>query len=400
MLTETANREVFERASRRRLGSRFREPPDGCLLGDDPQPPAALSHRGPGSFRPRGGDHRGRRRGDRAHRESVFRRAFRSMAQAQVDHGFRLWPRGALQAALRAGDGAGARVRGTLPGPHRQGNSRRTARRAHRRPHSGRYARRSIRPAPVAGHGGRLRRAAPRDGADARLERRFPCGVLGGGDSRPALLRIDVLRGARTCDVRRASREGALRARAREKTGHRILDGHGRRRRADAGSFQRSIPHPSRDGPGTCRGDGAARAGRNERRVFAHCLPRGPAGRSHRAARAAVRGHRDAHGGRRGARRGARHGDARSGVALWGLHMGFTQGLLSAMVAQAAPATLRGTAFGAFNLASGIAMLAASALAGALWQFVGPAATFWGGAALAGISAVLALSTLKSRRTA
>jgi MFS family permease len=88
------------------------------------------------------------------------------------------------------------------------------------------------------------------------------------------------------------------------------------------------------------------------------------------------------------------------GVALWGLHMGFTQGLLAAMLAQAAPAALRATAFGAFNLASGVAMLVASALAGALWQFVGPAATFWAGAVLAGISAVLALSTLKSRRTA
>ena len=89
-----------------------------------------------------------------------------------------------------------------------------------------------------------------------------------------------------------------------------------------------------------------------------------------------------------------------AGVALWGLHMGFTQGLLAAMVAQAAPPSLRGTAFGMFNLVSGIAMLAASALAGALWQFVGPSATFWSGAALAGISALLAGSTLKSGRTA
>jgi MFS family permease len=78
-----------------------------------------------------------------------------------------------------------------------------------------------------------------------------------------------------------------------------------------------------------------------------------------------------------------------AGVVLWGLHMGFTQGLLSAMVAHAAPANLRGTAFGVFNLASGIAMLVASALAGALWHFVGPAATFWAGAALALASAVV-----------
>ena len=83
------------------------------------------------------------------------------------------------------------------------------------------------------------------------------------------------------------------------------------------------------------------------------------------------------------------------GIGLWGLHMGLTQGLLSAMVAQAAPADLRGTAFGVFNLASGVAMLVASALAGALWQFVGPAATFWAGAALAASS--LALTRLASR---
>jgi MFS family permease len=87
------------------------------------------------------------------------------------------------------------------------------------------------------------------------------------------------------------------------------------------------------------------------------------------------------------------------GIALWGLHMGFTQGVLAAMVAHTAPARLRGTAFGAFNLASGIALLAASLIAGALWQFVGPTATFWAGALIAGISALLAWSTLDSRRT-
>jgi MFS family permease len=86
------------------------------------------------------------------------------------------------------------------------------------------------------------------------------------------------------------------------------------------------------------------------------------------------------------------------GVALWGLHMGFTQGLLSAMVAQASPAHLRGTAFGVFNLASGLAMLAASVVAGALWQYVGPAATFWAGAALAAISALATQVALKQAR--
>ena len=77
------------------------------------------------------------------------------------------------------------------------------------------------------------------------------------------------------------------------------------------------------------------------------------------------------------------------GVALWGLHMGLTQGLLGAMVAHAAPAPLRGTAFGVFNLASGIAMLVASALAGALWHYAGAEATFWAGAVLAGTSLLL-----------
>ena len=69
------------------------------------------------------------------------------------------------------------------------------------------------------------------------------------------------------------------------------------------------------------------------------------------------------------------------GVALWGLHMGMTQGLLATMVANTAPAHLRGTAFGFFNLASGIAMLVASVLAGLLWDRLGAGATFYAGAA-------------------
>jgi MFS family permease len=65
-----------------------------------------------------------------------------------------------------------------------------------------------------------------------------------------------------------------------------------------------------------------------------------------------------------------------AGIALWGLHLGMTQGLLATMVAEAAPAELRGTAFGLFNLVSGGAMLAASLLAGLLWDRVGATATF------------------------
>jgi MFS family permease len=71
------------------------------------------------------------------------------------------------------------------------------------------------------------------------------------------------------------------------------------------------------------------------------------------------------------------------GVALWGLHMGFTQGSFAALVADSAPATLRGTAFGMFHLLSGIALLLASVLAGALWDGMGYRGTFVCGAVLA-----------------
>ena len=74
------------------------------------------------------------------------------------------------------------------------------------------------------------------------------------------------------------------------------------------------------------------------------------------------------------------------GVALWGLHMGLTQGGLSSMVADTAPPQLRGTAFGVFNLASGLALLAGSVLAGVLWDTYGPAATFLGGGAFAAVT--------------
>jgi MFS family permease len=77
-----------------------------------------------------------------------------------------------------------------------------------------------------------------------------------------------------------------------------------------------------------------------------------------------------------------------AGIALWGLHMGLTQGLLATMVADTAPPRLRGTAFGAFNLVSGITMLVASVLAGLLWDRFGPAGTFVAGAAFSLISLV------------
>jgi MFS family permease len=84
-----------------------------------------------------------------------------------------------------------------------------------------------------------------------------------------------------------------------------------------------------------------------------------------------------------------------AGVALWGVHMGMTQGLLAAMVADTAPPDLRGTAYGFFNLVSGVAMLAASAIAGALWQAFGSALTFGVGAAFC--AATLGLLALRTR---
>ncbi|QCR93847.1 MFS transporter [Enterobacter ludwigii] len=70
------------------------------------------------------------------------------------------------------------------------------------------------------------------------------------------------------------------------------------------------------------------------------------------------------------------------GVALWGMHMGMTQGLLAAMVAKTAPADLRGTAFGLFSLVSGIGLLMASVGAGAIWELWGAEYTFYAGAVI------------------
>jgi MFS family permease len=77
-----------------------------------------------------------------------------------------------------------------------------------------------------------------------------------------------------------------------------------------------------------------------------------------------------------------------AGVALWGVHMGMTQGLLAAMVANAAPSDLRGTAFGFFNLVSGLSMLIASGVAGWLWDRHGSAMTFLCGAVFAGVALI------------
>lgn len=93
-------------------------------------------------------------------------------------------------------------------------------------------------------------------------------------------------------------------------------------------------------------------------------------------------------------------GVAWAGVVLWGLHLAMTQGLLAAMIADTAPADLRGTAYGFFNLASGIAMLIASALAGLLWDSFGAALTFVAGGAFSALAlTVLALRRIRPGRT-
>jgi len=87
------------------------------------------------------------------------------------------------------------------------------------------------------------------------------------------------------------------------------------------------------------------------------------------------------------------------GISLWGLHMGLTQGVLSALIAEAAPSRLRGTAFGLFGLVTGLAALTASILAGVLWDAIGPDATFLAGGSFA-VLALLGFLTVRRRASA
>lgn len=84
-----------------------------------------------------------------------------------------------------------------------------------------------------------------------------------------------------------------------------------------------------------------------------------------------------------------------AGTALWGLHMGLSQGLLTALVADVATPDLRGTAFGVFNLVSGVGVLVASVLAGLLWEGYGAPTAFWTGAGLAA-AALVGFTMLRS----
>lgn len=86
------------------------------------------------------------------------------------------------------------------------------------------------------------------------------------------------------------------------------------------------------------------------------------------------------------------------GVAAWGLHMGLTQGILAALLADTAPAELKGTAFGLFNLVSGLCLLVASGMAGWLWDRHGAPTTFYVGGALAAGAAILILTRVEPPR--
>lgn len=86
------------------------------------------------------------------------------------------------------------------------------------------------------------------------------------------------------------------------------------------------------------------------------------------------------------------------GVALWGVHMGLTQGLLAALVVDTSPKRLRGTAFGVYNLVTGITLLAASGVAGVLWSAFGAPATFLAGSGFAALAALMIASLLMRRK--
>ena len=89
-----------------------------------------------------------------------------------------------------------------------------------------------------------------------------------------------------------------------------------------------------------------------------------------------------------------------AGIALWGLHLALTQGILSRMVADRAPPRLRGSAFGLFNLATGLALFGASVAAGLLWDAFGSRATFLAAAGCAVLAALLLLPAARSRQIA
>jgi MFS family permease len=87
------------------------------------------------------------------------------------------------------------------------------------------------------------------------------------------------------------------------------------------------------------------------------------------------------------------------GAALWGLLMGAAHGLMTAIIADTAPDDMRATGFGLFNLITGIALLAASAIAGGLWTLFGPSMTFHAGAAFAAVALIGPMAVTRHNAT-
>lgn len=69
------------------------------------------------------------------------------------------------------------------------------------------------------------------------------------------------------------------------------------------------------------------------------------------------------------------------GIAIYGLHLALSQGLLSAWMANVAPADARGTAFGMLHFATGVATISSGLLVGFAWDELGATRTFAIGAA-------------------
>jgi len=93
---------------------------------------------------------------------------------------------------------------------------------------------------------------------------------------------------------------------------------------------------------------------------------------------------------------------AGSGTAVWplfavyGLYMALTDGVGKALVSNLVPPSARATAIGVYTGALGAMILAASLLAGGLWDVIGPAAPFYLGAATAFLALVLLIGMLAS----
>ncbi len=272
----------------RRVGARVREPADGRLVGDDPQPAAAVHGRHAGRERVLGRTDRRRRRIDRADREDLLRCGQRLAGPAQGAGGVRLCAGRLHQAAVRVRAEPGLGAGRALRRPDRQGHPRRAARRAGGGHRAAGDPRRRVRAAPVAGHRGRLRRPAAGNRADAAVGQRRARGVQGRDHSRPAGGGAAAVRRARAGSAcgRQAPRQSP-RPRAARPAGTRVLAGDRNRRGVRARPLQRGLPGAACRGLRRVGGVRAAGDGGDERDLRRPRLPGRGARRPHVASHAA-----------------------------------------------------------------------------------------------------------------